>query len=149
MKVLLVLCVLASVTSVALPVSADTFKFDHDKGRMIEAHANSCASPKATKRLTDFVAKDLKITVGKGQMTVLAGDVTSSADRVINNVGEWLFAPDANGASLTVLVHVDTLGWCTEARTCAAHTPTVRVAIIQRYKGSECYEAWTGDGAKL
>lgn len=143
MKVLLVLCVLASVAS------ADTFKFDHVKGHMVAAHTGSCASPMATKRLTDFVEKDLKITVGKDQMTVLAGDVTSAADRVVGNVGEWVFPPGANGASITVLVYVNALGWCTEARTCATHTPTVRIAIIQRYHGGECYEAWTGDGAKL
>lgn len=143
MKVVALLAVLGSVAS------ADTFKFEHDKGRMVEAHAGSCASPSATKRLTDFVAKDLKITIGKSQMTVLAGDVTSAADRVINNVGEWLFPPGANGASITVLVDINALGWCTESKTCATHTPTVRIAIIQRYKGGECYEAWNGDGVKL
>lgn len=140
--------ILLAILLASSAADADTFKFDHAHGHL-EKHANGCASPSATKRLLDFVGKDLQVTPGHGQMTVVADEHTSAADRVIGTVGEWIFRPDANGASITVLVNVDALGWCTEARTCATHAPAIRVAIIQRYAGSECYEAWRGDGVKL
>ena len=143
-----VLLVLLCVSSVA---SADTFKFDHAKGHL-DKHDHRCASPKATKRLLDFVAKDLEITIGHDQMTVTtktdAKDSISSADTVVGDIGRWIFPPDAAGAQLTVLVDVLPFGWCTKADTCAP-VPEVKVSIIQRYDGAECYESWHGDGVKL
>lgn len=140
--------VVIAALAVASVASAETYRFDHAKGRL-EHHDHRCASPKAEKRLMDFVELDPKITVGHDQMTVTTASSTSSADSVVGWVGRWLLPKDATGAQLTVLVDVMRVGWCTESRTCASSVPTVRVSIIQRFDGAECYESWLGDGVKL
>lgn len=146
MRSLLFLMSLCSVASIA---SAETFRFDHNKGHL-EQHDHRCASPLANRRLVDFVAKDLRITVGHDQMTVTTKnpDTTSSADSVAGTVGRWVFPKDANGAQLTVIVNVMPFGWCTKSITCDA-VPEVKISIIQRFDGAECYESWRGDGVKL
>ncbi len=145
-KVVWLLAVLCSVAG------ADTFRFDHARGHLDKTHDHRCASPKATKRLLDFVNLDPKITVGHDQMTVTTkdgeADHVSSADSVAGNVGRWLLPKDVSGGQLTVLVDVLPFGWCTKAATCAP-VPEVKVSIIQRFDGAECYESWRGDGVKL
>jgi hypothetical protein len=129
--------------------SADTYKFDHTKGHPYKTpNMHSCASPVATKRLLDFVGKDLRVTPGRGQMTVTTDGTVSAADSVIGDVGKWIIKTPS-GATLTVIVDIDTFGWCTESTTCASHAPELHVSIIQRFNGEECVEAWRGDGVKL
>lgn len=145
----LIIAALAALSSAA---HAETFRFDHEKGHL-EQHDHRCASPLAKKRLTDFVAKDLRITVGHEQMTVVTKnpDTTSSADSVAGTVGRWMFPKDAVGAQLTVVVNVMPFGWCStgsKATTCDP-VPEVKISIIQRFDGAECYESWRGDGVKL
>lgn len=139
---------LGIIAALAGASSAETYRFDHAKGHL-EKHDHRCASPKAEKRLLDFVGKDPKITVGHDQMTVTTAESSSSADSAVGRIGRWILPKDAAGAQLTVLVDVLPIGWCTESRTCASSVPTVRVSIIQRFDGAECYESWLGDGVKL
>lgn len=166
-KVLLVILCLCSVGS------ADTFKFDHLKGHQ-DKHDHRCASPKATKRLIDFVNLDPKITIGHDQMTVTTKESTSAADQVIDatkladkensaiaadiaivgaatyavgSVGRWVLKDPVSGGQIIVLVDVLPFGWCTKATTCSP-VPEMKLAIIQRYDGGECYESWHGDGEK-
>lgn len=146
-KVVWLLAVLCSVAS------ADTFRFDHARGHLDKVHDHRCANPRAVKRLTDFVELDPKITIGHDQMTVTTkntdgSDHVTSADSVFGSVGRWVIAKDPTGGTLTVLVDVTPFGWCTKAATCAP-VPEMKISIIQRFDGAECYESWRGDGVKL
>lgn len=137
--------VIGMVAALAHGAHADTYKLGH--GNVVQGD-HRCASPKALARLTDFIAKDPKITIGHGQMTVTAGDKVSSADNVIGFIGFWHSKEDSNGASITMELSLEPYGWCTKSQTCDAK-PDVAIRIAQTYAGATCVEQWRGDGAKL
>lgn len=138
MKSLLWVLLLCSIAD------ADTYKL----GAGITGGEHRCASPKTKTRLTDFVAKDPKVTVGHGQMTVTT-DTAWGADRIVVGskgvvfTGFWDAKPDPDGAMILMEIVLDTYGWAT-SQDGDKHQPEAVIRIAKTFDGATCIEEWYG-----
>lgn len=136
-KILLALCMITSASY------ADTYKL----GAGITGGEHRCASPKTKTRLTDFIAKDPKVTVGHGQMTVTT-DTAWGADRIVVSkgvvfTGFWDAKPDLDGATILMEIVLDTYGWAT-SQDGDKHQPEAVIRIAKTFDGATCIEEWHG-----
>lgn len=124
--------------------SADTYKL----GAGTVGGEHRCATPRAKARLTDFVAKDPRVTIGHGQMTVTT-DKPRGADRIIVGLhgvvhtGFWEGKPDDNGGVTLLEIVIDTYGEATSSDG-NKHQPEATIRIAQTFDGATCVEEWHG-----
>lgn len=142
--------VFAFLLELLASASADTYKL----GAGTVGGEHRCASPKALTRLTDFVAKEPKITIGHGQMTATT-DKPRGADRVVVDshgvvhTGFWHGALIDNGkavdnGAILLEIVIDTYGWAT-SQSGNKHQPEATIRIAQTFDGATCIEEWHGN----
>lgn len=145
-------CAIALSLLICSVASADTFRLKSSKGSLIK-HDHRCASPKATKRLTDFIDKTPQITIGHDQMTANVGAGSgaeiSGADVVLDQDGyTWGWWHLTDMLTVIIYIHPHHDDWCKDAHRCKQDADAT-IYIIQRFDDATCYEEWRGIGEVL
>jgi len=129
---------------------ADTYRL----GAGATGGERRCASPRTKTRLTDFVAKGPRVTVGHGQMTVTIDDAPWGADRLVVgskgvvHTGFWHAKPDPDGAAILMEIVVDTYGEATSPSG-DEHQPEAIIRIAKTFDGATCVEEWHGKASAV
>lgn len=157
MKVLFILCLLASVASAD---SSNTYQFMNEKGSVVTRHperaAPRCVSPNAEKRVRDIAVLDPKFTIGHGQITmtwVKDGKVHSLAsDDVVEykhglSTGIWHVPPKEGVGKIDIKITIDP--WLSTSPDGSTWVPQMTVDSIETNNGVACYEEWVAEGVKL